>query len=142
MASKNGKPGPKLKFVDAGRVLSLAQRGCSATEIAALCGVSNDTILRRFRAELDAGYANHKEAIRSAMFEEGVINRKEKTLNNLYDKTFYPAHRVELSGPNEGAVNVNLKNNLDLKNLSEEELALFNALIEKVSNRAEPSESD
>lgn len=73
-AKPNGRP-PKEVNIDV--VRALANVGCTQEEIAAECGCSVDTLIRRFREELDVGTLKGNISIRRAQFNKAV--KKEDT---------------------------------------------------------------
>ena len=63
---KRGRP---RKTLDASRVTELASKGYSVTEIAAICGVSDDTLRRNFAAEITRGRILGESELRAKQFE-------------------------------------------------------------------------
>lgn len=61
-------PKPKAKF-DRKLVRTLASFGCTQDEIAIACGISESTLKRNGREELDAGYAEMKRSLRRWQYE-------------------------------------------------------------------------
>lgn len=61
-------PKPKAKF-DRKLVRTLAGYGCTQEEIANACGISEGTLKRHAREELDAGYAEMKRSLRRWQYE-------------------------------------------------------------------------
>jgi len=119
------------KDIDAAKVMAMAVRNCSITEIAAECGCSHDTIERRFRSELEAGWEKHKAALRSAIFEEGVIKRKERCLIYLHEKAFPQTQKLELSGSQDHPLVIK-KINYDV--LSAEDLIQLEMIAKKLKD--------
>jgi len=56
-------PRPKAKF-DHKLVRTLASFGCTQEEIAEACGISESTLTRHARAEIDSGYAEMRRSLR------------------------------------------------------------------------------
>ncbi len=61
-------PTPKAKF-DRKLVRTLAGYGCTQEEIANACGISETTLKKHARAELDSGYAEMKRSLRRWQYE-------------------------------------------------------------------------
>lgn len=58
-----------LKEIDAKQVELLAGCGCTTTEIGLKLDCSNDTLERRFAAELEKGKSNGRTSLRGKQFE-------------------------------------------------------------------------
>lgn len=63
------KTGPKPKAVNADHVRSLAAIHCTLAEIAAVCGVSVDTLQRRFAKEIEIGRATGRSSLRRVQWK-------------------------------------------------------------------------
>jgi transcriptional regulator with XRE-family HTH domain len=61
-------PTPKAKF-DRKLIRTLASYGCTQEEIANACGISETTLKKYGRAELDAGYASMRRSLRRWQYE-------------------------------------------------------------------------
>lgn len=121
--------GRSLKKIDPAKVMAMAVRNCSVTEIAAECGCSHDTLERRFRKELEAGWEKHKAALRSALFEEGVIKRKERCLIYLHERAFPETKKIELSGSDDKPI---LIKKVNYDSLSEDDLEQLEKIAKKL----------
>ena len=63
---RRGRP---RKILDASRITELASKGHPVAEIAAICGVSDDTLYRNFAAELARGRILGEGELRAKQFE-------------------------------------------------------------------------
>jgi len=66
------KMGRKLKEVSAKVVREMAAIGCTNIEIANACGVSDDTLFRRFGEELKEARADLHERLRKAQIKSAL----------------------------------------------------------------------
>ena len=63
------KMGRPLAEVDEKLIYTLAQKMCSKTEIASLCGISVDTLDNRFSDIVQKGYDNRRQRLRDLQWE-------------------------------------------------------------------------
>lgn len=68
MRQRQGRGRPR-KILDGSRVTELASKGYSVAEIAAICGVSDDTLHRNFAAEITRGRILCEGNLRAKQFE-------------------------------------------------------------------------
>lgn len=82
-------------------VVQAAKLGCTDNEIGAIVGMSEDSVKRHLRKELDEGRNDLRRSLRKAQLET-AINEKNPTmliwLGKNYLKQKEPKHNVEHSG--------------------------------------------
>lgn len=93
--------------IDKDQVFRLASIACTVNEIAAFCGVSNRTIERRCRVELERGRKIAEMSLRRKQFEKAVKEGNVTMLIWLGKQMLGQKDRVEVD-------NLNGKNALDL----------------------------
>lgn len=119
----------KRKIVDAKSVLELASKGRTLNEIAAYCGVSHDTLQRRFASEIERGRGLMRGSLRSKQFDIAMKGNPQMLIW-LGKQHLDQADKSEFTGKVQ-------HEHIDLSNLSTDELNHVRALIDS----AQPSGS-
>jgi len=72
MTEPKKKPVPKYKSIDRDMVYRLACIQCTDQEIAEVCGITVQTLRRRFKTLLEKGKNDGRKSLRRAMWEKAV----------------------------------------------------------------------
>ena len=113
--------GRPRKMVDEQAILKLASKGRTLTEIAAYCGVSDDTISRRFAEVIKRGRSLMRGSLRAKQFEL-AMRGNPTMLVWLGKQELGQTDRQQLSGHFE-------HEHVDLSRLSDEQLHEIERII-------------
>lgn len=124
--------GRPRKIIDEKAILELASKGRTLTEIAAYCGVSDDTISRRFAEVVKRGKSLMRGSLRAKQFEL-AMRGNPTMLVWLGKQELGQTDRQQVSGRFE-------HEHADLSHLSDEQLAEIQRILEAADSQSAASQ--